>query len=160
MKREFKWAVILTVLSLGWLSALMFFGFQEAPKANQYFLYSGLFYVLFAVIYFLALADRRKGQRGYLTRRDGFLTGLIVTFFYVILIPLNVLVFYVIINPDFFNDMVHAAVLSGDTLQEAESQYNLWGYIANSMLLSAIIGGLISATAAFVLERQPQKTEA
>lgn len=157
MKREFKWALIMSILSLIWLVALMYLGFQKGSKANSFLIYSGTFYIAQFFLYLLAIAERKKKQRGFISRRDGFYTGLIVTLFFVILVPAIVLIFNLLINPDFFTDMAEAAVLAGENIYEAEEQYNLWSYISNSMILGAIIGGMSSALAALLLEKKPSK---
>ena len=158
MKNEFKWAVIISVIMLAWLTILKFAGF-ESEKASQFSMVSMVFFVFMFGFYVLAVRERRTRLRGFIERRDAFLTGLIITMFLVLLMPINMLIFHFVINPDFFQTMIDVAVESGTPFEQAKSDYNLVAYIFSSMLMMAILGGLYSAVCAVLLQRVPNEIE-
>ena len=125
MKNEFKWAVIMSLVLLVWLTVLKFLGLQEPEQIGLFVIVVNVYYVLLFGLYILAIRERRSRQRGYISRRDGFLTGLLITLFLVVLSPLNMAIFYYLINPGFFKVMIEFNVSNGVAAQVAEADYNL-----------------------------------
>jgi hypothetical protein len=158
MKREIKWAVIISVLMLAWLTLLKYTGF-ESEKAEMFPLVSMIYFVIMFGLYLLAIRERRSINKGYISRRDAFLTGLLITLFLVVLSPFNMLIFNYLINPDFFDTMINLAVEKGEPIQQAESDFNITSYIFSSMLMMGVLGGLFSALGAVILQKLPSKFE-
>jgi hypothetical protein len=157
MKNEFKWAVIMSVVLLVWLTVLKFLGLQEPEQIGLFVIVVNVYYVLLFGLYILAIRERRSRQRGYISRRDGFLTGLLITLFLVVLSPLNMAIFYYLINPGFFKVMIEFNVSNGVAAQVAEADYNLSSYIFTSMLMNFVAGGVFSALGALLLQKIPNK---
>jgi hypothetical protein len=157
MKNEFKWAVVMSVVLLAWLTVLKFLGLQEPEKIDLFVFVVNIYYLLLFGLYLLAIRERKNTQRGYISRRDAFLTGLLVTLFLVVLSPLNMAIFYYLINPSFFAVMIEFNVSNGVAAQIAESDYNLSNYIFTSMLMNFVAGGVFSALGALLLQKIPNK---
>ncbi len=157
MKNEFKWAAIMSVVLLVWLTALKFLGLQEPEQIDLFVFVVNIYYLLLFGLYILAIRERKSRQRGYISRRDGFLTGLLITLFLVVLSPLNMAIFYFIINPGFFKVMIDFNISNGVAAQVAESDYNLSNYIFTSMLMNFVAGGVFSALGALLLQKIPNK---
>jgi hypothetical protein len=159
MKNEFKWAAIMSVVLLVWLTALKFLGFQETDKIHVHVILVNAYYLILFVLYIFAINERKRKYRGFISRRDAFLTGLLVTLFLVVLSPLNMSVFYYLINPNFFQVMIDFNVENGVNQQVAESDYNLFNYIFSSMLMNLVVGGVFSAIGALLLQKIPNKQQ-
>jgi glucose uptake protein GlcU len=159
MKNEFKWAVIMSVVLLVWLTLLKFLGFQEADKADLFVIVVNAYYLLLFGMYLLAINERRRKQNGYITRRDAFLTGLLVTLFLVVLSPLNMAIFYYLINPNFFDVMIAVSIENGVSEQVAQGDYNLYSYIFSSIVMNLVAGGVFSALGAVLLQKIPNKQQ-
>jgi len=159
MKNEFKWASIMSIVLLIWLVALKYLGFQEGEKIGDYSLIASLYFVFLFGLFFLAVRERKHGRRnrGYITRRDAFLTGLITTFFIMVLSPIVMLVFHYLINPDFLSNQITYYAKHGMPIQEAENAYTVSGMVFNSLMMSMLAGGIFSAIIAFILENPPKK---
>lgn len=157
MKSEFKWAALMSALLLLWLTTLKFLGLQEPERIEVFVLVVNAYYLLLFGMYILAIRERKNKQRGYISRRDAFLTGLLITLFLVVLSPLNMAIFYYLINPNFFRAMIEFNVANGMTEQVAQNDYNLSNYIFTSMLMNFIAGGVFSAIGALLLQKIPDK---
>ena len=75
-----------------------------------------------------------------MTYKQSFISGLMLTFFVVLLSPINQLITSYIITPDYFTNIIVHTVKSGMFTQEqAEAQFNIKNYI-----ITSIVGGLVT----------------
>lgn len=93
------------------------------------------------IIYVFAIKDKKKNfYSGTLSYKQGFLSGLILTLFVVLLSPINQLITSYIITPDYFANVIRLTVKTGMFTQEqAEAQFNNKNYI-----IATIIGGIVT----------------
>ena len=149
----------MSVVLLIWLIILKFLGFQDSDKAELFVLVVNLYYVLLFGLYVSAIRERKKKQRGYISKRDAFLTGLIITLFLVFLAPVSMAIFYYFINPNFFDTMIALSIEGGISEQIAQSDYNLSSYVFSSVIMNLVSGGLFSALGALLLQKIPNRQQ-
>ncbi len=159
MKNELKWATIMSVVLLIWLVSLKYMGYQEGEKIGDYPIIASIYFIPLFGLFFLAVKERKQGKRnrGFITKRDAFLTGLIATLFLMVLSPVVMLIFNFLINPDFISNQVIYYSEHGMPLPEAKNTYTIWSMIFNSIMMSMLAGGLFSAIIALILENPPKK---
>jgi len=159
MKNEFKWAAIMSLVLLIWLVALKYMGFQEGEKIGDYQLIASVYFIPLFGLYYLTVKERKESRRnrGYITRRDAFLTGLITTMFLMVLTPIINVIFNIFINPEFIPNMVSYSAAHGMPVQEAENTFTISSSAFNSIMMSMLSGGVYSAIVAFILENPPRR---
>jgi hypothetical protein len=113
--------------------------------------YTNFFAIIAIGIYVLALLNKRKhyygGQMSYV---QGVQTGLIMTLFIVLLVPVAQYLTHNVITPDYFNNVAELAVSSGQlTEAEAKAYFSVSHYIQLSMIMAAVMGLVTSLVVAF-----------
>jgi hypothetical protein len=156
MKLELKWVSIIVIVHLLWNIGERFLGFFGEKAAYQG-LSGSLFLVVYALLMYLAVADLRSRNRGFLNRRQGFLSGLFISLILVALSPIMVGILAFVIQPDFFNEMIMASTTNGEyqSYQMAEQEYNYWNYVKLYMAGYMLVGSLSAALWSFVLHKMP-----
>lgn len=139
-KIEIKWALIFAVMFLLWMVLEKLTGLHDKHLEKQRFV-TMLILIPSIIVYTLAILDKKKNfYAGNMTYKKSFLSGLILTFFVVILSPINQLITSYLITPDYFANVIEHTVKSGMFTQEqAEAQFNIKSYI-----ITSIVGGLVT----------------
>ncbi|MGB7786611.1 MAG: DUF4199 domain-containing protein [Salinimicrobium sp.] len=152
---EIKWALIFTAAILIWMVAERLLGLHDEHIAEHAF-YTNFFAIVAISIYLLALYDKRKSYyHGFMSWKQGFISGLILTLIIAILTPLTQLVISLWIAPDYFGNMIEYAVRTGESSrQEAEAYFSLGNYIVQSTVFAAISGIVTAAIAALIMKRR------
>ena len=149
---EIRWAIIAIVLSVFWIFLEKSLGLYDTNLKWQ-----PLFSMLigFAVIplYYFAIRDKKKNfYNGVITWKQGFFTGLIITFFVMLSSPLCQYISHNFIAPDFFkNAIVHAVSTKRMTQSDAEAYFNLNSYITQSVSKMLSFGVMISGVVSYLL---------
>ena len=152
---EIKWAVIFSVSMILWMLGEKYFGLHDEYIAEHSF-YTSFFGIIAIGIYLLALYDKRKNHHnGFMSWKDGFKSGAILTLGIVILSPFVQLLILEVITPDYFRNIREYSVAAGEmTEEEADAYFNTWNYILQSLIWAAVSGLITAAIAALILRRK------
>lgn len=152
---EFKWAVIYTLFLFIWMIFEVQMGWHDELIAKHH-LYTLLFYIPAAFIYYLALTDKRNNfYGGIMTYRQGFIAGITITVFIALLAAPAQYIISTFITPDYFENVRAFAVENGNTtFEEAEAFFNLSSYMIQSVVGSLAIGLIFSALFPLLVKRK------
>ena len=157
---EIKWGIIFTIIALLWMMFEKQMGWHD-EKIADHAIYSNFFAILAILVYVQALLDKRKNYyQGYMTYKEGFISGLILSVVVALLTPLSQYITNVYITPDYFDNVIRYSVEQEKMTQEiAEKTYNLQSYIINSFVFALIVGAVTSAIVMiFVRRNRPEST--
>ena len=152
---EIKWAIIFSVAMILWMVGEKFLGLHDEYISDHAF-YTSFFAIVAIGIYLLALYDKRKNfHNGFMSWKDGFKSGVILTLGIVILSPFVQLLISQVITPDYFTNITEYSVAAGEMgREEAEAYFSPKNYIIQSMVWAAITGIITAAIAALILRRK------
>ena len=143
---EMRYAVLISLLMLLWLSLEYMIGIQD--KFIQWQPYVNLlsFVVLPSICIRLALRDKLDQDDKKSAFKDIFLVGFLVSFFAAVLSIIVQLVFFKLINPDFFDAMIEYQTGMGKLHhEEAHLYFNLAATIIRAGFLTLLLGTIASA---------------
>jgi len=147
---ELKWAFIYSAIVLAWTGIERVSGLHGKNIANQY-IFSNLVYIPLTAMYIFALLDKRfhyyKHKFSYL---QGFASGLLLTFFALLISPATQLISYMVISPHYFQNAIDYAVGEGKmNMVAANEYYNLQTSIIQNLITTSVFG--ISASSVISL---------
>lgn len=150
-KIEIKWSLLLTGSMLLWMVLERLAGLHdEHIDKHQYI--TILYLVVPVFLYVFALRDKRKNfYGGKMTYKQGFISGIVVTFIVTLLSPLTQWIISYVITPDYFENVIEYALESGyhKNSADAETQFNFENYAVQSTVGSAVTGLIITSVVAF-----------
>lgn len=152
---EIKWGLIFTAVALLWMVFERLMGWHGENIARHATM-TNLFAIPAIVIYVLALLDKRKGDyNGFMTWKQGFISGLIITLVVVILSPLAQYLTHAVISPGYFPAVIDYSVSSGNmTREEAEAYFTANNYMFQSAIGALIMGIVTSAVVALFTKKK------
>lgn len=152
---EIKWSIVFTLAMLLWMYGEKLAGLHDEWIENHAF-YSGFFSLVAIGVYLLALYDKRKNYyNGIMNWKEGFISGLFLTLFIVILSPLTQYVISKFISPEYFPNIIRYSVETGEmTRDQAEDYFSLKNYIITSAVFAVISGVFTSAIAALLMRKK------
>lgn len=152
---EIKWGVTFFVAILLWMIIEKLAGLHDEYIQHQAF-YTYFFIVPSIAIYALALLEkRRKFYNGYMTWREGFSAGMVVTMVVVILSPIGQLIIHNIITPDYFANVIEYTVANDLVSREdAENYFNIRSYLIQSIVSALMMGAITSAIVALFVRNK------
>lgn len=151
-KLEFKYASLIGIAMILWLWGEKIVGLHK--EHIEYHPYVTMFAVLFPIIgTTMALKEKRAENGGYLTFKQGFLTGFGVALIGTPMAILIQFIFHKFINPDFFTDMI--AYAEAHDHPGSEEYFNLKSYMIQAAMGPLVGGTVISAILAWVNKRNP-----
>ncbi|MFK7970186.1 MAG: DUF4199 domain-containing protein [Bacteroidia bacterium] len=151
---EIKWGVIFTVVSLLWMVLEKMFGWHD-ELISKHPIYTNIFAILAIAIFVFALLEKRKKLGGFMTWKEGFVSGLIISVVAMILTPLSQVITHKVISPSYFPNAIQYSVESGNATQaEAEAFFTLPSYMMQSALGAIIMGAVTAAIVALILQRK------
>lgn len=157
MKLELKWVAIVFALHALWHVGEKMMGFySERAGVQEYAAVSFLF--VLALLMMLAVLDLRKSNRGYLNKRHGLTSSLFISLILVVLAPVMVLLLSVVIQPNYFNEMIMMS-LQNDEYQAYElavQEYNYWSYVKMYIAGYLLVGALSGAFWSFIFHKMPE----
>ncbi|MBL7918046.1 MAG: DUF4199 domain-containing protein [Bacteroidia bacterium] len=157
---EIKWALLHIAMYLVWMILERALGFhdeylEKQPIVTMFVLVpSILFYVL------ALLQKRKKFYGGYMTYKQGFISGVVLSAIITLFTPLLQVIISLVITPDYFNKVIDYVVTHGMfTKEQAEAQFNLNNYIIQSTIWAMLFGIVITAIVAiFTIKRNRNVT--
>jgi hypothetical protein len=147
MKTEIKFAILYVVASFLW-SCIEYFTGLESTHINLHPYFVTPFYVLLtAVIYILALREKRAILGGKVTFGKAFATGIILSVFILVLNPVSFYLFNTFINPGFFKDFALYKIQTENMTRAAADAY----YNFNNLLIRGSLYRLVMGIVATIL---------
>lgn len=142
---EVKWTLRFILLVLAWSIGEKFIGLHD-QHIDQYALYTNLFALPAFLFYYLGLKEKKKYvYNNNMTWTQGFVSGVVLSFFITILMPIAQFVIYKSITPHFFETIIEYKTKSTlltrhITIKDAQSYFNLKSYIIQSIFNSLSLG--------------------
>jgi len=145
---EIKWALRFTLLTLAWAIGEKLTGLHDA-HVDKYNLYSIFFIIPAALFYFLAINEKKKHFfNGSMSWSQGFVSGVILSFFIALLNPFAQYAIFEGISPDFFHKIIEYKIKNGNIpLKNAQSYFSIktimlvstFTYLSMGIVAGAII---------------------
>ncbi len=153
---EFKWGVVFTLISLLWIAFEKLQGWH-GPKIEQHATYTNFFALVAIVVYVFALLDKRKRDLGgYMTWKQGFFSGAIVSVVVALLSPVSQWITHEVISPEYFSNVIEYSVANNlISAEEARKNFNLSSYIIQGTSFALLVGLATSALVAIFTRRKP-----
>lgn len=148
-KIEIKWAIVIMIISLAWMTLEKQLGFHDEKLKWQVF-FGMLIIIPNFALYFLALRDKKKNYyNGEMNWKQGFISGVVISFIVVIFSPFTQFITYEFIVPNYFEKMVALSVESKRlTEEEAKSYFNLsaaiWQNISSVLSYGIVLGAIVA----------------
>ena len=150
---EIKWGIRYTFCYLAWAILEKSLGIY-GENMSFYMLSSLLFYLFAALIYTLALKEKKTHYfNGNMDWKQGCATGLYMTIVIALLMPLTQASLHELIAPEFFENMIKAS----KDKASAATYFNLKSYIIQSIFFALSIGMVISAIVAYFVQTKKTK---
>lgn len=152
---EIKWALIFSLMTIVWMFIEKLIGLHST-HIDKHPIYTNLMLLPTIIIFVLALKNKNKIAYHYMmTFKEGFISGLIMTFIILILTPLIQFIITNWISPEYFSNMIKFSVEKGYMTQTgAETYFNLKSYLIQMMLGTIGMGTLLSALTAYFLRNK------
>ncbi len=152
---EIKWALIFVVMMLLWMTLEKLLGFHDT-HIDKHAIATNLIAIPAIAIYVFALLDKRNSfYDGFMSYKQGFITGLIITLIVTLFTPLIQYITSTIITPDYFTNMIEYSVSEGKMEQgEAEDFFNLHNYMIQATIGAPIMGLLTTVIVAFFTKKK------
>lgn len=156
---EIKWAIIFVGMTLVWMVLEKSVGLHS-EHINKHSIYTNFIAIPAILIFVLALLDKRKNfYKGFMTYKQGFVTGVIITVIVTILSPLTQFITSTLITPEYFQNVIKYSVGQGLMTQEkAENYFNLKSYIFQGLIGAFIMGLITAAIVAIFTQRKATST--
>ena len=153
---EVKWAVIFFFVGLLWMLFERIIGLHDV-HIDKHATYTNIFAVFAIALFVFALLDKRKNYyNGFMTFKQGFIAGLIITVIIAILSPLSQIIISEIISPHYFENIIDHSVQQGFMDFETASNYfSLGSYIIQAVIGALVMGVITSAIVAFFVKKKP-----
>jgi len=130
---EIKWTFRFILLTLAWAIGEKFIGLHD-QYIEDYALYTNLFVFPAILFFFQALKEKKKYFfNGKMTWTQGFVSGIVLSFFIALLMPMAQFVIYKSITPHFFEHIIEYKLRHNYTTYEnARTYFNLKTYMLQS----------------------------
>ncbi len=128
---------------------------------DKHYIVTNLIAIPAVAIYVLALLDKRKNfYNGYMSYKQGFISGAIITLIVTLFSPVIQIIISTIISPDYFSNMIEYSV-ENDLMsrQEADDFFNLNSYLMQALIGTPIMGLLTTAIVAIFTKKNKPETE-
>ena len=141
-------------MTLVWVALERVLGLHDT-HIDQHAIYTNLIAIPSIAIFVFALRQKREQfYEGFMTYKQGLVSGIIISLVVALLSPLTQWLVSTVITPDYFSNAIAHAVSAGKLNQEqAEGFFNLKSYIAQGVLGASAMGFLTSAVVALFLKR-------
>ena len=157
---EIKWAIQFSLLTLVWMIIEKSVGLHDQYISKQA-IYTNFFAFIAIAVYVLALRDKKKNYyHNKMDWKQGFLSGLVLSFIIAVLSPLVQYITFTFITPNFFANIIEYAVSHKiQTQAQAETFFNLKSYLLQGIFGALSMGVITAAMVAFVLKTKDNPNE-
>jgi hypothetical protein len=154
LKIELKWAIIFSIASILWVGLERLMGWHDENIASHVTM-TNIFAVVAILVYVFALLDKRNNfYMGFMSWKQGFISGTIMSVFVAILSPLALFISVTYVSPQFFENIAAHSVSTGaQTEAEAEAYFNLTNYMLQSAIFALVAGVITSAIVALFVKK-------
>jgi hypothetical protein len=154
---EIKWALIFVAMALSWMVFEKLAGFHDV-NIDKHPVVTNFIAIPAIAVYVLALLNkRRRDYNGFMSYRQGFVSGLIITAIVTILSPITQVITSLLITPDYFNNAIEYTVSQGlKSREEAEKYFSLGSYIIQGLIGALIMGTITTAIVAIFTIKKPK----
>ncbi|MHC1776699.1 MAG: DUF4199 domain-containing protein [Lentimicrobium sp.] len=152
---EIKWALIFVAMTLVWMVLERLAGLHDI-YIDKHPLFTNFIAIPAILVYVLALLDKRKRDyNGFMSYKQGFISGLFITAIVTVLSPLTQVITSLLITPDYFRNIIDYTVSQGiKSQEEAEKYFSLESYIIQGLIGAPVMGIITSAiVAVFTLKK-------
>lgn len=155
IKTELKWAFIFTAMMLLWMVLEKLSGLHD-QHIDKHAIFTNFVAIPAITIYVLALLDKRKTDfHGFMTYKQGLVSGLIITAIVTILTPFTQYIISNLITPDYFANVIKHSVETGKMAKnDAETYFNLRSYMIQATIGAAIMGIIMSLIVAIFTRKK------
>ncbi|MGC4042090.1 MAG: DUF4199 domain-containing protein [Flavobacterium sp.] len=151
---EIKWAIRFTLLTLAWAIGEKAIGLHDQYIEN-YGMCSLLFFFPAVLFFFLAIREKKKYvYNNSMTWRQGFVSGIIMSFIIALLNPMAQYVIYKMISPHFFETIIAYKVQHKMTLENAKIFFNLKTYMIETTFMALSKGLITGALVSLILKNK------
>jgi hypothetical protein len=141
MKTELKYAILYVIAAFAWSCIEFLTGLQSTRIALHPYFVTPFYLLLTAIIYYLAIREKRARLAGRLSFGQGLATGGLLT---VLILVLNAVAFYVFntfVNPNFFADFARFKIETEHIEREvAEAYYSFNNLLLRGSTYRAVMG--------------------
>mgnify|MGYP003520347523 FL=1 len=148
-KIEFKWAVIMSIIFLAWMTLEKQLGFHD-EKIKWQPLFNLLYIFPTFILYFLALNEKKKVYyNGNMNWKQGIISSIIISFIIVIFSPISQFILHEFISPNFIENTINQIVLSKKLSIIEAKEYttltsSIWKNISDSLSFGVVIGAIVA----------------
>lgn len=155
---EIKWAIVYSIIALLWMFLEKIVGLHDIHIDKQ-LIYTNLFAIPAIIIYFLAIKDKKKvTYHNHMTWKEGFISGIILSFIISIFSPLVQVTTTTIISPEFFKNAIQYSIEKKYMSQSAaETYFSLKSYIIQGFFGALSMGTITGAIVALVIQTKKEK---
>lgn len=151
---EIKWALRFTLLTLAWAIGEKAIGLHDVYIAN-YGMCSMLFALPAFLFYYLALTEKKKYfYTNSITWKQGFVSGIVLSFIITLFIPATQYVIYKTITPHFFDNIIAYKVQHKMSLENAKLYFNLKTYIIEGTFTGLSKGIITGALVSLIIRNK------
>lgn len=147
---ELRYALLISFSMLLWLAVETLVGLHD-KYINLHPIVT-MFALLIPIVFSrMAVKEKKDQLGGEISFKQALITGLIITSITALLAVPSQIIFHKWINPDFFDNMIAAAVAHGQSATEASKYFNLTSYMVQSAFGTLLFGSVIALIVAFVM---------
>jgi len=151
-KIEFKWAIYYTFLGIMWFQLEKYLGYHDKNIVNYTF-FTNFIYIFIFILYLLFLLDKKKNFfKGNMSWQQGFLSGVILGIFAMILTPFAIYFSLKYVNPDFFKNMINYSISKGMKLENAQAMFGTTAYMIFATFSTFSFGIIFAALASSIVK--------
>lgn len=146
---EIKWAIIFSVVVLLWMILEKVSGLHSTYIDYHLYL-TNLFAIPAIWIMVLALKEKKKKHfNEKISYKQGFISGVILSFIIALLSPLTQWITSYVITPEYFPNVIKRSVEIGyyKTTEEAQANFNYVNYAIQGAIGAVVMGVLTTAIA-------------
>lgn len=152
---EIKWALIFVAMMLLWMTMERLVGLHDT-HIDKHAIFTNFIAIPAIAIYVLALLDKRKNfYDGFMSYKQGFISGVIITLIVTLFTPLIQYITSTVITPDYFTNVIEYTVNEGMMDRgDAEDYFNLSNYMIQATIGAPIMGLLTTVIVSFFTKKE------
>jgi hypothetical protein len=158
LKLEFTWALYFVLFSVVWIGLEKWLGFHDQYIDKQFFV-SYFYAIPTIIIYCLAIKNiKAKKFLNNMTWQQGMVSGIFVSFFVAMFVPLSQFVCFEFVTPHFFENMIKL-MTENKTMKavDAANYFCLKSYIVQGIFSTLSFGVCVSGIVAYFLQTKSLK---
>ncbi len=161
-KIELRWAILFSFILMIEMFFERYMGWHEVKYiASQYSLHYLVLIVLFGVVYYFGIKEKRKNYyEGFINWKQAFISGAMISVIVAILSPLTQFFIYHYITPNYFKNMITYQVSKADnplTKAGAQDIFNMTSFVIQGIFTCLSLGLIVSGAVALIVRKEPKE---